>query len=522
VLTFLSIISSFYFGTVINLSIQVRRFNMLLSLTFIFGVVAIFQILLGYIKDLVSVKLGIRYQYRISKVFLKKVLNSRFEDFSKYPVGQYISRLNDSITAISLFTQTGINIIINLLYIIISLMVVFVINKNLFVLSLIIIGALFVNIVFFFFRLYELNREVMRNESAFTSSLIQMFENLFGIKCFSLQKKIKSFCVHLLEKLVRKTERLGLVTVLSSSLQQLIVVVGNVALVFIGSEAVLQNRVSIGDITIVFGVMSFLINSANSFYLQQANFQQLLVSMSRLKFVLEFPEEHNQGIEESEVKEISLSNFTLFSHEKILFRNQNFKFEFSGAPTVIRGESGVGKSLLFKTLLGFFDDYEGTISINNHKLNEINILNLRKQILYVSNNEKLFEGTIRENLDVDHTLNDDQLKHVCETCGLDTIINAFPLKFNQYVNPNESPLSVGQIQRIAIIRAVLKRPQVIVFDESLSNIDKENLGIVTKWLESHNDIYIIYITHTDLPIQHAKIIEFKSKSIRKMKSGEIR
>jgi len=163
-----------------------------------------------------------------------------------------------------------------------------------------------------------------------------------------------------------------------------------------------------------------------------------------------------------------------------------------------KGQSGIGKSLLFKTIIGLFQGYDGDVYIDNINIKKVNFYDLRKKIIYVGNSENLIKGSFRENLDLFGKYNDSDLTEILDDFGLKNILKSMPNGFMQELNPIQSTFSVGQIQRITILRALLCKPEILILDESLSNVDEINASNIVNYL-NRNKIHTIYISHQRIP-----------------------
>ncbi|HBM4291555.1 TPA: ATP-binding cassette domain-containing protein, partial [Listeria innocua] len=178
--------------------------------------------------------------------------------------------------------------------------------------------------------------------------------------------------------------------------------------------------------------------------------------------------------------------------------------------------SGVGKSSMVQCFNKFNDSYKGKLLINTTNIKNISILEIRKKIIYISSNESLINGSILENLSLDKTVRKVRLYKVCKDFGLLDLILSFPNGFNYPIISNGENLSSGQRQRIAIARAVLKQPQIIILDEGLSNIDEVSREEILENLEKYG-IKLIYISHHHIDLENTEIYKFEKQTLTHMK-----
>lgn len=168
----------------------------------------------------------------------------------------------------------------------------------------------------------------------------------------------------------------------------------------------------------------------------------------------------------------------------------------------VKGESGVGKSTLIKLLLKMFDPQQGEIFLWN-ATTEKKSQNLREHIAYVPQGNSLFNATLAENLlmqtDIPTAEQKVQIRSLCKELGLEQQINALPAKL-QTVLGDDTNFSVGQAQRLAIIRAALRKCDFILLDEPFSALDSQSVEAVTQLLNGLREKKgLLVITHRDIP-----------------------
>lgn len=168
----------------------------------------------------------------------------------------------------------------------------------------------------------------------------------------------------------------------------------------------------------------------------------------------------------------------------------------SGEFIVLEGPSGAGKSTLLRLLCRLEEPLAGTILFNGTPIDSIHPVRLRRSICYLQQTPTLVEGSVRDNLLLPFTLHGNaDLKPPADE-RLTALLHEFLLDTIHLENP-ASALSVGQKQRLCVIRALLLSPHVMLLDEPTSSLDKESAAIVMQAAHSLNNqgVTILLVTH---------------------------
>jgi len=223
-------------------------------------------------------------------------------------------------------------------------------------------------------------------------------------------------------------------------------------------------------------------------------------------------------------KDISLNDLSLYLndvhfayHEANVLNGVNLEIK-AGTVTALVGPSGSGKSTIAKLIAGFWDVTNGTISLGNVNVKDIPQQQLASKISYVSQDNYLFDDTVRENIRMGrYSATDKEVEQAAKDAGCDLFIHELENGYDTRVGGAGGHLSGGERQRIAIARAMLKNAPIIILDEATAYIDPENEAVVqqavSKLVQEKTLIVIAHrlstITDSDqiAVIQNGKVID---------------
>lgn len=228
---------------------------------------------------------------------------------------------------------------------------------------------------------------------------------------------------------------------------------------------------------------------------------EFTANMNRIKSLLEDMdiEKENFGKEDYQniIGNIEFKNVSFGYNNETVLKNISFYLKNKQKNAII-GMSGSGKTTIFKLLLKQYDNYEGDILIDGHNIKDFSEKSLRDSISIVNQEPMLFNMSIRDNLlMVKPNATDAEIIEACKMASIDEFIEELPNKYDEIILENNNNISVGQKQRLAIARVILKNTPIILFDEVTSSLDKKSKIEIEKVIENLSKIKtVIVIAHT--------------------------
>jgi subfamily B ATP-binding cassette protein HlyB/CyaB len=253
-------------------------------------------------------------------------------------------------------------------------------------------------------------------------------------------------------------------------------------------------------------------------------FQQANIAIKRLGDILDMPQEPRTLIPSRDPKrsthqgriELSGLGFRYSEHHPWLYRHLNLAFK-PGQLTVLMGPSGCGKSTLAKLLLGFYVPQEGQIRLDGRDIRHLGANELRSVYGVVPQETVLFSGTVYDNLAMAHPhASFEDIVKACNAAEIHEVIEQLPQGYQTELGEQGVGLSGGQRQRIAIARALLKKPQILIFDEAVSNLDTHTAEEFAKTVNTlKGKVTMIFVTH-QIPkgLQVDEVVHFGGQQMR--------
>ncbi len=326
--------------------------------------------------------------------------------------------------------------------------------------------------------LKKVSQEMFKESAQQNSSIVEMITGIATVKTAAAERLVRR---HWEERFISMVKARFRGQKLATKLQltsNLINHLGNTVVLWFGANLVMRGQMSLGQFVAFNMLTGNVINPVLALLEVWNDFPEVLISLERLNDVLaSVPEENPQNpllVISSVYGEVHFENVT-FRYNQDEERNtlQNISFKVKPRQTIgIVGHSGSGKSTLVKLLAGLYRPNTGRILIDGHDISDVSPQSLRSQLGLVPQECFLFSGTILENITLyssEFTL--EQAIASAKLAEAHDFIQALPLGYNTLVGEGGLMLSGGDKQRIAIARALIRNPGILILDEATSTLD---------------------------------------------------
>lgn len=519
--TFLGVIGSFYPKMLLDSIIpnNIKSSLSIISISMI--LLSVFKIIVDFFRSLLMAYMSRNIDILVMLGYYEHVIKLPINFFSSRKVGEIISRFNDASKIREGISSTALTLMVDLIMAIFGACILYKQSSKLFMICFVPIIFYLILVCTFKKSIEKTNRNVMRNNSALTSYLVESIEGVETIKAFNGERKVGFEVEKRFIRFIRAVFKHGVVNIIQGSLKGSVKGIFGIAILWVGAYLTIKGEITIGTLIAFNSLLAYFIEPIERVIDLQPKVQSALVAADRLGEILELE------VEKLVDEDKKINPETLFGD--IEFQNVNFRYGMSrlvlkdinmyikaGERIALVGESGSGKTTIAKLLMEFYDVEKGKVMLCSNNIKDINKEVLRDKISYISQDSFFFSGTIRENLQfVNKDVEYNEIIDSCKKAQLHNYINSLPERYDTLLEENASNLSGGQRQRLAIARALLKKPDILIMDEATSNLDT----ITEKAIE--NTIEEFSKSVTTIIIAHRLSTIMKCDRIYVMEKGKI-
>ena len=424
----------------------------------------------------------------LRKDMFYKIQDYSFENIDKFSVSSLVTRMTTDVVNVQMSFMMIIRVAIRSpLMMIFSFVMGFVMGGRLAMIFLVTIPLLTIGLILVVRAATPIFRQVFRKYDALNDSVQENVQAMRVVKSYVREDYEKKKFAAAAEDVCRDFTKAERIMAINSPMMQFCVYAGMVFVMTFGSYAVITSQ----GTEIAVGQMSAILTY--SF--------QILMSLMMLSMVftmISMSQESAERIVEVLGEKSSLTSpanaLTEVKEGSVDFDNVSFKYSKkaerdalsgidlhikSGEVIGIMGGTGSSKSTLIQLIPRLYDVTEGSVKVGGHDVREYDLEALRNQVAVVLQKNVLFSGTIKDNLrwgNPDAT--DDEILEACKLAQADEFIQQFPDKYDTWIEQGGSNVSGGQKQRLCIARALLKKPKILILDDSTSAVDTKNDALI--------------------------------------------
>lgn len=472
---------------IIDIGIKNSNMNYILKEGIILVVIAMCSLLFGILAGNYASIASAGFSKNIRKDIFYKIQEFSFKNIDKFSTSSLVTRMTTDISNIQIAFQMTIRLFIRTIFMIaLSLIMTIIINPKIaivFLLAIPILGSFLFLAIKFIFPLFEsayneydnMNKKIQENIIA--SRVVKAYvREEFEISKFNSTSNLVYSIFLKAEKLLSFTNLIMPLTIYGVIL----------SILYIGGKSIVSGNMATGELTtlIIYGTQILMALMMISFVfvmnlIAEASIQRIIEVLDE-KVDITTPKNPIKDVKNGDI----LFNNVNFSYSgkngNLSLKNISLKIK-SGQTVGIIGGTGSSKTTLIQLIPRLYDVTDGSISIGGIDVKNYDLKTLRDEVSIVLQKNILFTGTIADNIrwgNPDATL-DDVIK-VAKLAHADKFIQEFPDKYDTKILQGGNNISGGQKQRICIARALLKKPKILILDDSTSAVDTKTDYLIRK------------------------------------------
>jgi len=492
-ITLFSIITSFYTEYMINALNTLSKYNLLI-IFYIFFLINVLKLITDYIRNKSLLYINQKLDLSLTIDTFNNIIELPYHYYHDRTTGDVLSRINDLEKIRELISKVALSLFIDLPLTIVSLVILYIINDILFIIGLIILILYFVIIILFKQPLTDSINNMKIKQSEITSYMIESVSGFETVKGINIEKCIEEKFELKYVKFLKEIFNYQNLYFVQDFLKELINNIGFIVITLIGCLLVVEDKITLGALFTFTSLLVYFLEPIKNIMTLDNVVKDAKESLKRILNIITYDTNESGIINDLKNGDIEFKklDFT-FNDRDYILKNINLKIK-KNSKVMIVGESGSGKSTLFKLLKKYYSVKNNKIFINNIDINNYHKKVLNESIMYLSQNEMLFNDTLYNNLIFDDSDNS-KLLEITEMCYVNEIMDN-NLGFNMLIEENGFNLSGGEKQRIMLARALLKKFEILIIDEGLNQVDINlERKILKNIFRKYKDKTIIVVSH---------------------------
>jgi len=496
--------------------------NLLRGIAITIIIITIFSSLLNIVQANLITQFAQRLQLGLVMDFGRKILGLPLSYYETRRGGEVTSRLQDIQQINHLISSVVITLPSQFFIALISLGLMVVYSGKLVLIVVLITMLSTITSIIFLPELQQRVRSAMVLDAQNQGLLVETFKGALTLKTAVVHHQFREELqgqFSRLARLVYGTAQIGIINSVSSDL---VLSIGSISLLWFGSNLVIGGELSIGQLLAFNTMSSKFLGFINTLIRFVDEYTHANTATQRLSEVIDTqPENDNTQIkavvEIPVAADIQLLDLTFFHPgRENLIEHLSLTIP-STKTTVIIGQSGCGKSSLVKLMIGLYPYQSGNIRIGNFNLEDLELDCLRQQVVLVPQEPHFWTRSILENFQlISPTVTFEKIVSACQITGADEFISKLPGKYQTVLSEFGVNLSTGQRQRLAVARAIVTDPPILILDESTANLDPvTEAQMLNQLLSSRQGKTTLMISHRPKVIERADwIIYLEQGAVR--------
>ena len=519
----LSIIFALFIKGVIDSATEYKSYQRLISFAVAIVLVVVLQFVFRIFTNCLQEKIQARLEVEYKTQLFKSILNKKHDKITGYHSGELMTRLTSDVLVVSDGVATILPTVVSAVARLVFAVVALIMLDWIFAIAFTVAGALvFLVLNLLRGKLKSFHKKAQATDGKIRSFMQECIENLLAVKVFSVNSKIEEQSKNLQEENFKIKMKRRNYAVLGHAVYNFIFSAGYLFALIYGGIKILVGVLSYGSLSAILQLVNNVQVPFMSLSGVVPKYYAMLASAER---IMEIEDIESEKIDEqidtyktyNNLKGIAIENIE-FTYDRDKVLGDASLYINKGDYVAITGSSGVGKSTLIKLLLGVYPLDNGEVYLDTTEGKVVLDVNSRRLFSYVPQGNMLFSGTLRENITFINSLaTEEEIEFALKVSEAKEFIRELPQGLETVVGENGVGLSEGQIQRIAIARAILTKSPIILLDEATSALDEQTELKVLENLKQLEGVTLFIVSHKKAMLKICnRTVQIKDKKIKEI------
>ena len=485
----MEVLIPYLMARIIDVGIQNSDLNYIFKIGAILVVSAILSLTFGMLSGRYAAKASAGFAKNLRQGMFYNIQNYSFTNIDKFSTSSLVTRLTTDVTNVQMAFQMIIRILVRApIMLIFALTMAFSINSKLAWIFVVTMPILAVVLFYIAIKAHPYFEKVFKKYDSLNRVVGENLNAIRVVKAYNREEHEQNKFGNVNDEVYKLFKKAEKIVAFNSPAMQLTIYTCILLISWIGAKLIVGGSMQTGELS---SIITYAWQILSSLMMISFVFVMIIIAESSAERIIEvLDEESTIRNKENPVMKVKDGSIT-FDHvsfqyddakaeDELPLEDINIEIE-SGETIGIIGATGSSKSTIVNLIPRLYDVTEGSIKVGGIDVRDYDIETLRNEVAVVLQKNVLFSGTIKENLRWGNKeASDEELVRVCKLAQADGFIQEFPDKYDTLLDQGGTNVSGGQKQRICIARALLKKPKILILDDSTSAVDTKTDSLIRK------------------------------------------
>ena len=474
---------------IIDIGIPNNDINYILKIGILLTISAIMSLAFGVLSGRFAAKASSGFAKNLRKAMFYKIQDYSFENIDKFSTSSLITRLTTDVTNVQMAFMMIIRILVRgPVMLIASLLMAFSINAKLSCVFLVSIPVLGIALFYIATKAHPNFEKVFKKYDNLNRVVQENVGGIRVVKSYANEKHEEDKFKKVNNDVYTYFKKAEKIIAFNSPIMQFVIYFSVLTISLLGAKYIVGGTLQTGELS---SLITYAWQILMSLMMLSIVFVMVVMAQSSAERIIEVLDEvpaiknKKNAIKEIKDGSISFENVSFaYSDEKDpnKYALKDINLEIKSGETIgIIGGTGSSKSTLVQLIPRLYDASKGTVKVGGINVKDYDLKSLRDNVSMVLQKNVLFSGTIAENLRWgNENADDEELEEACKLAQADSFIQEFPEKYDTNIDQGGTNVSGGQRQRLCIARALLKKPKILILDDSTSAVDTKTDSYIRK------------------------------------------